>query len=165
MEQKKNGFTFIEILVATVIIAVMTSIIVVTYSSASRTSRDARRKKDLANIQAALEIYKVQHGEYPSSAECVSGGGWTWPTCVAPRWIPDLDEDYIPSVPVDPKQNAAEFIGNSTPPTLTHTYNYQRVTPASYYLLTRLENENDVGINGDDYGFTGEGIYVLVEPK
>lgn len=163
--QKKNGFTFLEILVTTVIIGVMTAVIVVSYSSASKTTRDARRKKDLGNIQAALEIYKLQNGEYPDSSSCVSGGGWTWPNCIAPLWIPGLDESYIPTIPVDPKGNVNGYIGSTTPNPPDHTYNYQRLTPTTYYLLTRLENEEDPTVNGGTYGFTGEGIYVLVEPK
>jgi general secretion pathway protein G len=164
-KRQKNGFTFLEILVTTIIIGVMTAVIIVSYSSASKSTRDSRRKKDLGNIQAALEIYKIQNGEYPDSSACVSGGGWTWPSCVAPLWIPDLDETYIPTIPVDPKNSANGFIGNSTPNPPDYTYNYQRLTTTTYYLITRLENDEDPTVNGEEYGFTGEGIYVLVEPK
>ncbi len=169
MQTKKRsnqqGFTFLEVLVSTVIIAVMTAIIVVSYSSASRSSRDARRKKDLANIQAALEIYKLHNGEYPDSSACVSGSGWTWPGCLTPLWIPGLTADYIPTIPEDPKGDGNGFLGNTSPSTPDYTYNYQQVTPASYFLLTRLENTEDPALNGAQYGFSGEGIYVLVEPK
>lgn len=165
MKRSKNGFTLLEILVSTIIIGVMTAIIIVSYSSASRSTRDARRKKDLANIQAALEIYKIQNGAYPDSSDCVSGAGWTWPGCVSPNWISELDETYIPSIPVDPKNTAVGFIGNSSPATPDFTYNYQRLTATTYYLITRLENAEDPTVNGDEYGFTGAGIYVLVEPK
>jgi prepilin-type N-terminal cleavage/methylation domain-containing protein len=161
----KNGFTFLEILVTTVIIAIMTAVIIVSYSSASKSTRDARRKKDLGNIQAALEIYKIQNGSYPDSSSCVGGGGWTWPGCVSPLWIPGLDETYIPTIPVDPKNTATGYIGNTSPNPPDFTYNYIRLTNTTYYLITRLENTDDPSLNGLMYGFSGEGIYVLVEPK
>lgn len=59
---RRAGFTFIEILVVTVLIGVLASIVVVSYSSSSRVTRDARRKKDLASVQIALEVYKQNIG-------------------------------------------------------------------------------------------------------
>lgn len=162
---RRSGFTFIEILVVVVIIGVLAGIMSVSYVSAGKFTRDARRKKDLANIRAALELYKVQNGAYPDGSTCSSGAGWTWPGCVTPEWIPGLDDEFMSELPVDPKQNAAAFIANGGSATPLYTYNYIRLTPTTYYLLAHLENEDDPMANGDEYGFEGEGIYVLVAPK
>lgn len=156
----QRGFTFIEILVVTILIGVLASVVIVSFISSSEHTRDARRKKDLAALQASLEVYKLNTGEYPSHTLCNATA--TWPGCRTP-WIPGMTDEYISGLPVDPKQNTESFIGNTS--TESYTYNYIRVTSTSYRLLTRLENENDPLINGDEYGYTGERIYVVSEPK
>ncbi|MCD8484272.1 prepilin-type N-terminal cleavage/methylation domain-containing protein [Candidatus Woesebacteria bacterium] len=154
------GFTFIELLVVTVIIGVLASVVMVSFVSSSEHTRDARRKKDLAALQAALEVYKLNTGAYPSHTLCNAAA--TWPGCRTP-WIPGMNDDYISELPQDPRQNATTFIGNSDEP--EYTYNYIRTSETSYHLLTRLENVDDDLVNGDEFGYTGEGIYVVTQPK
>lgn len=160
MVTARKGFTFIEILVVTVILMLLMGIVVVSFQSASKQTRDARRKKDLAGLQSTLEMYKTNVGSYPASSGC--GGSWTWPGCQS-EWIPGLIPDYLSALPTDPKGDASAFIGNLS--TATYTYNYSRPTATTYILLTRLENTADPVLNGDDYGYSGLGIYVVSEPK
>lgn len=154
------GFTLIELLVVTVLMAVFTSVAVISYQGAARYTRDARRKKDLSQIQAALEIYKQNNGYYPDHSTCNSSA--TWPGCLDP-WIPGMTSDYMSTIPEDPKQNTTGFIGNLGTP--TYTYNYVRITPTTYRILARLENTADSAINGSGYGYSGTGIYVVAEPR
>lgn len=154
------GFTFIEILVVTILIGVLATIVMVSFVSTGEFTRDARRKKDLAALQAALEVYKLNNGEYPNHSLCNSTA--TWPGCRTP-WIPGLNEEYVSQLPRDPRQNITGFIGNTN--TETYTYNYIRVSATDYRLLTRLENENDTDLNGAQYGYTGEAIYVVLPPR
>lgn len=160
LRTKRSGFTFIEMLVVSVLISVLAAIITVSFISSGRFTRDARRKRDIANLQAALQQYKQTFGEYPESTIC--GGDFTWPGCDA-DWVPGIVPDFATVLPTDPKQNYTGEIGNLT--TETYTYNYTRPTAVTYQLLTRLENDNDVSINGADYGYSGTNIYVVVEPK
>ena len=70
--EKNRGFTLIEVLVAATIIAVLTSIGIVSYQAANRRARDAKRKSDLEQVRAALEMYKSDHsGSYPAGS-CVN---------------------------------------------------------------------------------------------
>jgi prepilin-type N-terminal cleavage/methylation domain-containing protein len=66
---KKTGFTMIELLVVSTIIIVLTTIGLVSYSSASRNGRNAKRKADLEVVRQALVLYRNAEGSYPS------GGG------------------------------------------------------------------------------------------
>ncbi len=157
---KQTGFTFIEMLVVGVIIAVLAAIVAVSFVTTGRFTRDARRKRDLANTQAALESYKQYNGIYPESTVC--GGDFTWPGCDS-DWIPGIQPDYLEILPVDPKSNYEGEISNLS--TQTYTYNYTRLTNTSYQLLTRLENDDDASINGSTYGYTGSNIYVVVQPR
>lgn len=160
LRTKRSGFTFIEMLVVSVLIAVLAAILTVSFINAGSFTRDARRKKDLANLQAALEAYKLRFGTYPESSGCT--GDMTWPGCTA-DWIPGLVPEYAATLPVDPKQNySGDLTGLATE---TYTYNYTRPTAVTYQLITRLENDNDAMINGTAYGYSGTNLYVVVQPR
>ncbi|PIS17840.1 hypothetical protein COT54_02510 [Candidatus Collierbacteria bacterium CG09_land_8_20_14_0_10_46_12] len=111
----KKGFTLIELLVVITIIATLIGVASVSYSRATKSARDARRKTDLEQIRQALESYRSQSatGVYPPSA--------TWKTA--------LQNGYITTVPTDPKENGSTF-----------TYTYTPGSPATTYgLCANLE--------------------------
>jgi len=63
---KRNGFTFIELLVVITIIAVIFAAGVVSYTTISKNSRNARRSSDMEAIRQALEMCRSIDGEYPT---------------------------------------------------------------------------------------------------
>ena len=69
----RRGFTLIEVLVAVTIIAILTSIGVVSYSSVNKRSRDAKRKGDVEQLRSALEMYRADNSYYPNTGS----GSWT----------------------------------------------------------------------------------------
>ncbi len=78
---------------------VKTPVIKVNDSGASTVSvaesRDSARKKDLANIQTALEQYYIKNGLYPLSPD-------TSPTQDSATPLAALVPDFLPALPVDP---------------------------------------------------------------
>lgn len=64
---KKNGFTFIELLVVVTIIGVIFAAAAVSYTQISKNSRDARRRSDLETIRQALEMCRSLAGVYPGT--------------------------------------------------------------------------------------------------
>jgi len=54
----KKGFTILELLIVIGIISLLVTFGTGIYSSAQRSSRDAKRKADLEQIAAALELYR-----------------------------------------------------------------------------------------------------------
>ncbi len=87
---KNNGFTLIEILVVVTIIGLLTATAAVTYTAFLKQSRDAKRKTDLEQTRAALEMYRSNNNTYPV-------GSWTnLSVLTAPV-------TYIQSLPTDPK--------------------------------------------------------------
>ncbi|MFC1627388.1 type II secretion system protein [Patescibacteria group bacterium] len=62
---KNKGFSFIEILVVTTIIAVLTMVGVANFRVANQKAKDGKRKGDLEQIRAALELYRTDENEYP----------------------------------------------------------------------------------------------------
>lgn len=64
--QKKSSFTLLEMLVVLGIIAVVVAIGAISFATAQKKSRDARRKTDLKSIQNAMEqYYSVCGNHYP----------------------------------------------------------------------------------------------------
>ena len=95
----KKAFTLIELIVVVTIIGVLLTGGVVSYTSLNKSSRDARRKSDLEQIRAALEMYRSTNNFYPAGAG------------KADNILGDLigDPKYIETIPLDPK-DAASYI-------------------------------------------------------
>lgn len=99
---------------AATIIALLTSIGVVSYQAANRQARDAKRKADLEQIRAALEIYKADNaGQYPAAVNELSG----WEISNDGDWLENLPATYLPQKPVDPKNNSSYYYRYATYPT------------------------------------------------
>jgi general secretion pathway protein G len=98
---KDRGFTLLEVLVSATIIAVLTVIGVVSFSSVNKRSRDVKRKSDLEQIRSALEMYRsdniVSPGQYPSSG----AGSYTNATSLAGSLV----STYAPAIPDDPNSS------------------------------------------------------------
>ncbi len=88
----KKGYTLIEILIVTTIIVLLTAAGVVSYSTFLKQSRDAKRKTDIEQVRAALEMYRSTEDTYPI--------GSTWETTLNILTTPVT---YIQSLPTDPK--------------------------------------------------------------
>ena len=94
---KRNyGFTLIEVLVVATIIGILTSVAVVSYQKANKNAHDARRKTDLEQIRAALEMYRSDNAdsEYPGTLNVCAG-------------VDSLSlSDYLDPVPTDPRDDS-----------------------------------------------------------
>ena len=65
---KKKGFTLIELLVVISIIGVLSIIIISSVGSVKGRANDAKLQRKLNNLQTELEIYYLDHGEYPAGS-------------------------------------------------------------------------------------------------
>lgn len=66
MQNVKKGFTLIELLVVIAIIALLSSIVIGSLSSARVRARDSARISQVRQIQYALELYYSTNGVYPT---------------------------------------------------------------------------------------------------
>lgn len=114
----KKSFTLIEILVVISIIGLLAAVAAVSYSTLNRNARDARRKADIEQIRAALEMYRSNDplSQYPAfQGSCAS----------LLTSVPSM-ATYLPRVPPDPKASS--------------NYNYGcYITISSYTLGAALE--------------------------
>jgi len=134
---KKRGFTLIELLVVIAIIGILSSIIMVSLSSAKARSRDAKRVADIKNIQLALDLYFNDNGVYPASIYGASG----------------LAPNYLPVVPKDPNYTSACTTGAQI-----SCYTYVALSPSGaacganafrYHLGTALEQTSNNALTQD----------------
>lgn len=63
--QRRRGFTLVELLVVIAIIGILAALLIPAVFFAISTANKSRLTVEIANIQKALESYKMQHGEYP----------------------------------------------------------------------------------------------------
>lgn len=69
-----KGFSLVELLVTATIVGLLAAAGIVSYTTANRNSRNAKRASDLEQIRAALELYRIEEGCYPgnTSAGCAA---------------------------------------------------------------------------------------------
>ncbi|MDJ0709608.1 MAG: prepilin-type N-terminal cleavage/methylation domain-containing protein [Woeseiaceae bacterium] len=71
-----KGFTLVELLIVVIILAILAAIIVPQFSGATDDAEQAAYDTNIANIRAAIDLYRQQHNAYPGAV--ISGGG----TCI-----------------------------------------------------------------------------------
>jgi|GEM_PF-1206436 len=122
MKRFSLGFTLVEILVVVSIIGILSSVLYANFRESSAYTRDIERQANLRAVQAALELYKLDHGRYPAGCNSLTdprrndlAGGWSgqynsWFHCSDTNYgevfSPALDDtknfiydnDYIPGL-------------------------------------------------------------------
>ena len=102
--RRNKGFTIVELLIIIVVIAILASITIVAYNGIQARAKDSQRLADIAAISKALELYKIQNGQYPAAVGN-STGGWevsSNPNGNQPFLKSLVDAGIVSSVPVDP---------------------------------------------------------------
>lgn len=135
--KKNRGFTLIEMLIVIAIVAVLTTIVIVSANSARKKARTAQSLNDLGMLQLALANYQGDNnGRYPSS----QGGAGPWDGLYtsfgdsSTTWIAGLSPKYIRVLPRSPY--------NTTDGGLNYIYNSDGVN----YKLIWHGPEDCVGV-------------------
>ncbi len=69
----KRGFTLVELLIVVIILAILAAIIIPQFTGATDDAAQAAYDTNIANIRAAIDLYRQQHSDYPGAV--VSSGG------------------------------------------------------------------------------------------
>jgi len=146
-KSKNRGFTLIELLVVIVIIAIISTLVIVNVNSSRVKSRDARRKADLLLLSAALEQYYTENRVFPHQVvQLPATSGAFYSAMVA--------GGYIQSIPADPLSPASStkppyyYVSDGTtswPPTTPAT------TSTQYVIFAKLERINDSDVSALKY--------------
>jgi type II secretion system protein G len=103
----RRAFTLVELLVVIAIIGLLSTVAVVSLSSAKKNAHNTKIKATLVQLSKALELYYSDNGGYPVSSfqgACANYGGL--PDTDPGSWIPGLvSGGYIARLPRDPYTN------------------------------------------------------------
>lgn len=124
---KQSGFTLLELLITIGIIGVLTSVVMVSVSSARIGGRDASRLTQIQQIKNAVQLYFSTNGYYPDT-------------------LATLVPLYMSLVPTDPQGNSYRYTGFGSGTGATCT--------TGYHLSIDLEKNNKVLMADLDYNST-----------
>ena len=111
MTKKAYGFTIVELLIVIVVIGILASMAIVSYTGIQSRARDTLRQSSIMQVQRLIEVYHANNGEYPKTADDITEYG---PTVVRTDsnchvgtkqadWVPGLTEALPPSLPTPGK--------------------------------------------------------------
>jgi len=121
--KKQDGFTLIEIMVVLIIIAIMASFVVPSVINRPDQARFTKVKNDILTIESALDLYKLDNGNYPSNDKGLEA------------LIEDEDNLYLKRLPLDP---------------WNEPYQYSNPGKNSKIDIFSLGADSQLGGNGND---------------
>ncbi len=110
LKHKNKGFTIVELLIVIVVIGILATLVIVTFTGIQQKARNSQRQTDINAIDSHVEAYYAQSGNYPTFAQLNDA---TWRAAN----MKGLDAAAL----VDPKGND---IANSAATAGTYTYGY-----------------------------------------
>jgi prepilin-type N-terminal cleavage/methylation domain-containing protein len=137
MPNNRRAFTLIELLVVIAIIGMLSTVAVVSTTSAGINARNGKRKADLVQISKALELYYTDNGEYPSSNGVWRGPGYNrgaYSDSGAEAWIPNFQNYWRSCRATQIRTNSIQ----EAPMAVAHLRPPMRDTAAMHIVLTVL---------------------------
>lgn len=67
--KRQKGFTLVELLIVIIIIGILATLVIVTFTGIQAKARDSKRQTDINAIQSTVEAFHAQYGFYPNAAE------------------------------------------------------------------------------------------------
>jgi type II secretion system protein G len=103
--KQQKGFTIVELLIVIVVIGILATLVIVTFTGIQQKARNTKRQTDINAVQSHLEAYKAQNGYYPSRTNMND-------TSTTPRWIATNMKGLDPSALQDPKGSAQTLVAS-----------------------------------------------------
>jgi general secretion pathway protein G len=96
-DRRQSGFTLIELMTVIAIIGILVGVAVPQYKNAIISAKEAVLIEDLRRMQDAIEQHNADTGQYPQTLQDI------------------VDKGYLKSLPRDPIQPDAEWVGVPCP--------------------------------------------------
>lgn len=71
--KKQGGFTLIEVVAAAALIGIMATMLMPSLTGANDRVKNARLQNDLATIDQAIQLYRLDEGKVPSTLDSLNG--------------------------------------------------------------------------------------------
>ena len=66
LKNKSKGFTIVELLIVIVVIGILATLVIVTFTGIQQKARDSKRKTDLNALDSHVEAFYASYGFYPT---------------------------------------------------------------------------------------------------
>lgn len=137
-KNRNKGFTLIELLVVIAIIGILAAIVLVNINNVRSKARDVIRKADFKAIQNALEMYRVDHDDYPQLPEGLCASDWDYCWADGGSFATVL-KPYLNTLPQDPRFNDKKNVACGGD---WFAYVYVYTGPDTYCLGATLESNS-----------------------
>ena len=143
MVNLQKGFTLIELLVVIAIVSILSSILLVAIDPVAQTQKadDAKRLAMINQLQKALELYNLDHGQYPPRHVYTHG---------SQHDVSDFMSDLSPYMEIDLMDNLWQE-SNSVFWYSTHSDNDYQTYGLGIALLSPSNHHYEVNTNDGGY--------------
>lgn len=100
LKNKNKGFTIVELLIVIVVIGILATLVIVTFTGIQQKARNSQRQTDINAVDSHVEAFYAQYGFYPTLADLQSAS-------FVSTYLKGLDPEALR----DPKQAAGGTIG------------------------------------------------------
>ncbi len=128
LKKRQSGFTIVELLIVIVIIGILATLVIVTFSGIQQRARDTQRKTDINAAQSHVEAYYANFGNYPLLADVQSD---TWRSTNMKGLDPESLIDPKGTLTIQGSSNATQYGYTVTPAACDNS-----ATPCDGYSLT-----------------------------
>jgi general secretion pathway protein G len=109
--RKNTGFTLIEVMVVVVILGILAAMVVPKIMSKPEQARLVKVRQDILAIQSALDMYKMDNYQYPTTDQGLQALVTKPTTSPVPRnWKSD---GYLQDLPVDPWGETYQYMNDN----------------------------------------------------
>ncbi len=100
LKNKNKGFTIVELLIVIVVIGILATLVIVTFTGIQQKARNSQRQTDINAVDSHVEAFYAQYGFYPTQADLATA---TFDS----TYLKGLDPEALR----DPKQATGGTIG------------------------------------------------------
>lgn len=69
LKNKSKGFTIVELLIVIVVIGILATLVIVTFTGIQKKARDSQRQTDINAVNSQLAAFYAENGYYPALAD------------------------------------------------------------------------------------------------
>lgn len=69
LKNKNKGFTIVELLIVIVVIGILATLVIVTFTGIQQKARNTQRQTDINAVDSHVEAFYAQYGAYPTVAQ------------------------------------------------------------------------------------------------
>lgn len=72
LKKKQSGFTIVELLIVIVVIGILATLVIVTFTGIQKKARDSQRQTDINAANSQISAFYTSYGFYPNRADLLS---------------------------------------------------------------------------------------------